>query len=386
MFFSSPSTSILTGQASSNLFPSSLTNIKYNYPAQGTMNWSLGIQRQITSAVIATVQYVGSNGWDQNNDRSINTLPLNNDSTNFWSTGNPAGNSSASFTPSADPRWTSLYSDRYAVQTNQIVANKLRQYPGFGSITQEENETNTHYQSLQAGIRFENKWGLTSQVAYTFSHLIDNATNDLNNLPNPFVTAYNRGSGGFDRRHIANISIVYALPFARHSSNAFARTIIGGWGISDITTLQTGLPLLVGYNGADTLGLGGGTSNRPNLPGGTASIKYPKTQTAWFNGATAGIYTDPVAPWFGGPNQGWGNAGKDNVRGPGLNNFNIALVKTINFTGHEGPSIELRFESFNTFNKTQFAGVNANNHDGNFGQVTSIYSPRNLQLGGKFRF
>jgi hypothetical protein len=161
------------------------------------------------------------------------------------------------------------------------------------------------------------------------------------------------------------------------------KTIAGGWGISGITVFQTGLPLNVNFNGTDTLGLGGGTSNRPNLVG---QISYPKTQAAWFNGKTAGIYTDPVAPWFGGANQGWGAAGKDNVRGPGLNNFNLSLMKTINFTSHEGPNLELRFESFNTFNKAQFSGVNANSKDGNFGQVTSIYDSRKLELGGKFRF
>jgi hypothetical protein len=61
-------------------------------------------------------------------------------------------------------------------------------------------------------------------------------------------------------------------------------------------------------------------------------------------------------------------------------------MKTFQLTGHEGPNVELRFESFNTFNKTQFSGVNANTKDGNFGQVTSIYSPRNLELGAKFHF
>ncbi len=382
VFFSNPNTSIDTGATGTALYPSNLTSIKYNYPPQGTMNWSLGIQHQLMPSVIAQVQYVGSSGWDQNNTRQINTLPLTNNANNYWSTANPTLHSTT-FTASSDPRWNPTYSDRYAVQTSQIVANKLRQYPGFSNINQEENETNTHYHSLQAGARFENKWGLTSQIAYTYSHLIDTATNDLNALPNPFNAAYNKGSGGFDRRHIFNVSYVYALPFAKHTSNIAARTIIGGWGISGITVFQTGFPLNVNYSGTDTLGLGGGTSNRPNL---NAAISYPKTQAAWFNGATAGVYTDPVAPWFGGPNQGWGNAGKDNVRGPGLNNFNLSLMKTIQLTGHEGPNVELRFESFNTFNKTQFSGVNANNHDSNFGQVTSIYNPRNLELGAKFHF
>jgi hypothetical protein len=175
------------------------------------------------------------------------------------------------------------------------------------------------------------------------------------------------------------VSYVYALPFARHSSNAFARTVIGGWGVSGITVFQSGTPMNIAYNGSDTIGTTG-TSNRANR---VAGVTYPKTQKAWFSTSS---FADPVAPWFGGPNQGFGSAGKDNVTAPGLNNTNLSLTKTIQFTGHEGPRIELRFESFNTFNKTQFSGVDNNNHDGNFGQVTSIYSPRILELGGKFLF
>ena len=340
-------------------------------------------------SVIAQLQYVGSSGWDQNNGRQINTLPLYNDPSNKWSTSNPNPQSTTAGVvaqePTSNPNWTPIYSDRWANQGGKILANKLRIFPGFAGINQEENETNSHYHSLQAGIRFENKHGFTSQLAYTFSHEIDTASNDLNGLPNPFFTGYNRGSGALDRRHIFNVSYVYNLPFAQHSSNAFARAVIAGWGISGITVFQTGTPMNIGYNGADTIGTTG-TSNRPNLPGGTASISYPKTQKAWFNGATTGVYTDPVAPWFGGPNQGFGNAGKDNVRSPGLNNTNLTLIKNIPFTSHEGAGIELRFESFNTFNKTQFSGVDTNNHDGNFGQVTSIYTPRILELMGRFHF
>jgi hypothetical protein len=384
VFFSNPGTPISSGVPSLNLYPSSLTNIKYNYPPQGTMNWSLGIQHQLIPSVIAAVQYVGSSGWDQNNNRAINTLPLTNNPNNILSTAH-VGGPNYNLVSSTNPNWNPTYSDRYAVQSSALVANKLRIYPGFGSITQEENQLNSHYQSLQAGVRFENKWNLTTQLAYTYSHLIDTltGTGDLGAIPNPFNAAYNKGSGGMDRRHVFNISYVYSLPFARHTSNMAAKTIIGGWGISGITVFQTGLPLNMNYNGTDTLGLGGGTANRPNLAG---TISYPKTQKAWFNGATPGIYTDPVAPWFGGGNQGWGSAGKDNVRGPGLNNFNLSLMKTIQFTGHEGPNLELRFESFNTFNKAQFSGVNVNSKDSNFGQVTSIYDSRKLELGGKFRF
>jgi hypothetical protein len=92
-----------------------------------------------------------------------------------------------------------------------------------------------------------------------------------------------------------------------------------------------------------------------------------------------------VAPWNGGPNQGFGNAGRDAVVGPGLFNWNLSLFKSIPLVA-EGPRIELRFESFNTFNHPQWSAVDQNSHDGNFGQVTSDYGPRTLELGAKFIF
>jgi carboxypeptidase family protein len=380
VFFSSPTKSINTGATGTSLYPSGLTSIKYIYPPPGTMNWSFGIQRQMMPSVVAALQYVGSSSWDQNDTRAINTLPLTDDPTNAWS----YENNKSDPVYALPDNLNATYANRYLVKQGKVAANKLRQYPGFSGITQEENETNSHYHSLQTGVRFENRWGLTSQVAYTYSHLLDTGSADLGALSNPFNPSYNNGSGGYDRRHIFNVSYVYGLPFARHSSNIPYRTIAGGWGISGITVFQTGLPLNVAYNGTDTLGLGGGTSNRPNLVG---KVRYPKTQAAWFNGKTDSIYTDPVAPWAGGQNQGFGAAGKDNVRGPGLNNFNLSLTKRIQFTGADnGPNVELRFESFNTFNKTQFSGVNTNSKDANFGQVTSVFSNRVLELGGKFRF
>ncbi len=377
VYFSDPTIPIATGTKSStlSLYPSTLTSNKYHYPPPGTMNWSLGFQQQVAPSIVAALQYVGSSGWDQNNNRAINTLPLTNNP------GNPYSDGLNGSTP---------YSDRQRVQGG-FNPNKLRQYPGFASIGQLENSTNTHYHSLQAGVRLENKWGLTTQLAYTYSHLIDTGGGtggDLGGLPNPFWISYNKGSGYYDRRHIFNASYVYSLPFGKRSSNVAYRTIVGGWGISGITAFQTGLPLNINYNGTDTLGLGGGTSNRPNLTG--KPITYPKTQAAWFNAnkpGTDGPFANPVAPWNGGANQGWGSAGRDNVRSPGLNNFNLSLTKTIQLTGSDnGPNVELRFESFNTFNKTQFSGVNANTNDGNFGQVTSIVGARTLELGGKFHF
>jgi hypothetical protein len=358
VYFSNPNTSALTGATTTQSFPSDLTNIKYNYPPPGTMDYSFGIQRELAPSVVAQVQYVGSDGWDQNDDRQINTLPLTDPS-------NP----------------TSPYDDREGVANGSLNANLYRIFPGYSAINQEENETNFNYNSLQAGIRLESKHGLTTQLAYTWSHSIDEGSNDLNGLSDPFNAKYDRGSDDtFDRRHIFNASYVYALPFFARSSNFAEKAVLGGWEISGITTAERGVPLFITYTGSDVVGLGCCFTNRPDR---VSKVSYPKTIGAWFSTSS---FADPVAPWNGGPNQGFGNAGKDAVVGPGIFNWNLSLLKTIPLTTHEGPRIELRFDSFNTFNHTQFQNVDAGSHDGNFGQVTGDYGPRVMELGGKFVF
>jgi hypothetical protein len=346
VYFSNPSTSV-SGQSSGGVFPSTMFNLDYHYTPPGTAQFSLGVQRQVAQSVIAVVQYVGTTGWHQNNDRAVNTLPLN------------------------SPQ-------RQAVAAGKYNANLARIFPGFGSITQEENATNFNYNAFQAGLRMENRHGLTLQLAYTWSHALDAVSNDLNIVSNPFNIHYDYSSGQLDRRHIFNANYIYAFPFFAHG-NALERTFLGGWSFSGIMFAESGSPVNVTY-GTDVLGLGGGTTNRPNVVG---KISYPKTKTAWFD-KTA--FSPPVAPWLGGPNQGFGNAQKNAIVGPGRLNFNMSLFKNIPFTSGEGPHLELRFESFNTFNHTQFNALDLSYTDGNFGQVTSSFDARRLQLGGKFYF
>jgi hypothetical protein len=373
VYFSNPNTSAVTGVTTTQTFPSTMTTLDYTYNPPGTLMFSLGVQRQLAQSVVAVVQYVGTRGWDQSDDRAINTLPLTAD--------DPAspGNS---------------YYDRQGVAgkipdptdpTKNLPAfnaNRYRQFLGFSGITQEENEANLKYDSLQAGLRMENRHGLTVQFAYTWSHEIDVVSNDLAGVSNPFDLSYDRGSGLLDRRHIFNANYVYSLPFFTKSSNRALRGVLGGWQISGVMFWQSGTPLNNGglgirYTGADTLGLAGGSNRLDQV----ASVGYPKTVDAWF---TTSSFANPVAPWNGGANNGFGNSNKDAVVGPGLVNFNTSLFKTIQITERVG--FELRFESFNTFNHTQFNAVNTSSSDPNFGKVTSTYDPRVLQLGAKFRF
>jgi hypothetical protein len=364
VYFSNPNVSAKSGQAATSpLNPAGLGNLNLHYPNPGTAQYSMGIQQQLQPSIIAIVQYVGSIGWDQNDERSINTLPL------------------------LDPV-NGTYDDREAVASG-TNANLYRQYAGYAGITQTESATNSNYNSLQAGLRIVNNHGLTAQFSYTWSHEIDIASGDegstnfaggSSTVSNPFNLRYDRGSGVLDRRHIFNVNYDYKLPFFSSGGSMLGREILGGWELSGVTVAQAGTPLETFYNGPDTLGLGGGTTNRPNL---VASAKGPKTQKEWFNTAA---FAAPTAPWNGGANEGFGTAGKDAVVGPGLFNWNMSLFKSIPLTSHEGPRLEIRFESFNTFNHTEFNSLDTGVTDTQFGQATNTYDPRVMQFGGKILF
>ncbi len=83
----------------------------------------------------------------------------------------------------------------------------------------------------------------------------------------------------------------------------------------------------------------------------------------------------------------YGNAGKDTIVGPGLFNWNLSLYKDFPFSASaEGPRLEFRVESFNTFNHTEFNSIDTGTNDSTYGQVTNTYDPRELQFGGKILF
>jgi len=371
VFFSSPTTSAINGStAAAPVGPAGLTSLAAHYPDPGTVQYSLGVQRELARSVIFSIGYVGTNGWDQNDRREINDLPLS----------SPA-------------------QEREAVATGATVgiynpnAALYRPYLGYANIEQDENEVNFSYDSLQTALRMENKHGLSLQVSYTWSHEIDIQSGDLTSftlngsngsLSNPFNPNYDRGSGNFDRRNILNFNYIYVAPWYQHSGDFLEHEFLGGWTLSGTTVAESGTPQNVNYNGPDVLGVGGNTTNRPNL---TGKVSYPKTQKEWFNTAA---FTAPIAPWAAGApagDTGFGDAGKDSVVGPGLFNWNISVYKDFPFTSHEGPYLEFRAESYNTFNHTEFNAVDTGFADGtNFGKLTGTLDPRVLQFGLKIKF
>jgi hypothetical protein len=82
----------------------------------------------------------------------------------------------------------------------------------------------------------------------------------------------------------------------------------------------------------------------------------------------------------------YGNAPRNPIRGPGINNFDFALYKDTAIT--ERTKIQLRFEAYNIFNHTQFDpdGVHTDVTGASFGAITAAENPRLMQIAGKFIF
>jgi hypothetical protein len=388
--FSAPGVNWLQGTNTANtgtpIFSTQVTNLAHDYRAPGVAQFSLGLQREVAPSMIWVVQYVGNIAWHQNVQHHINTFPL--------STSNQVrcmqGDGGAKYQPNGtnpDAGCTGGF-------TNAGGADFYRTYQGYADINQQENTTNGTYNGFQTGLRLQNRWGLSGEIDYTWSHEIDLTSYDLNNLTNPWNPKYDKGSGALDRRNMLNINYIYKMPFFAKSSG-LTKSILGGWEIAG-TIIDTSGGIIANQGPGlsltyDPIGLNNSNSaygNRPNVSGKPHYLKQTSGKRQWVDPSS---FSAPVPAWLGGPNQGFGNAGKDIVVGPGRVNFTTALYKSFSMT--ERMHIELRFESFNTFNHFQPNAVSSNlgldntlKPNNNFGQITSAWDPRTLELGGKFVF
>ncbi|MGA2599352.1 MAG: carboxypeptidase regulatory-like domain-containing protein [Bryobacteraceae bacterium] len=340
---SNPNTSLLTGQTlTAPITVGSITGLSYtDYKLPVSYQYSFGVQREVWRDAVLAVSYVGNENRHQNDYRDIN-LP----------------------SPSVLP----------SLIAGTVSYNTVVPYAGYHSITLAENAENGHYNGLQVNFHSRMRKDLTLQVAYTLSRSIDpagSAGGDLATVSDPYNRAYDIGPMAADRLHIGLINFIYDIPFMRNSTNRFAHSVLGGWEISAIGIMETGQPLNINLGGPEgSNGLANAT-NRPNYSG---SVSYPETVAQWFNPAAFSL---PAAGQ-------WGTLPKGAIRGPGRDNWNISLIKNFAFTEQRG--LELRVESFNTFNHTQFNGVSTTYTSSNFGAVTSAFDPRVFQMGVKLHF
>jgi Carboxypeptidase regulatory-like domain len=343
---SNPNQSLSTGQTVTlPITVGQITGLAYtDYKPPTSWQYSFGVQQELWTNTVLSVAYVGNVGHHQNDYRDTNL---------------PAESNLATLI-----QHPSLY-------------NQLVQYSGFNSITLAENAENMHYNSLQVNLHAQAGKDLQVQFAYTLSKSIDPATGgggsgDLSTVSNPYNRAYDIGPSGLDRTNVALVNFIYSIPLFNNSTNRALKTALGGWDFSGIITMESGLPIWMTLGGSQG---SNGTANGTNRPNVNGSVSYPQTVGQWFNPAAFSV------PALG----EWGNLGKNAVRGPGRDNWNMSLFKSFVFN-ERGTALQFRAEFFNVWNHTQFNNVSSSYSASNFGQVTSTWDPRTLQFGLKFMF
>ncbi|WP_321470253.1 carboxypeptidase regulatory-like domain-containing protein [uncultured Paludibaculum sp.] len=250
----------------------------------------------------------------------------------------------------------------------------------FAGFTYQKTIGNSNFNALEASLRHSSTRG-ELLVGYTYGKSLDQSSS-LSEAINPIDGGLSKGLSAFDLRHNLVASYNLVLPLQRLASSRSAW--LDGWSLSGVTRLSSGLPVTL-FNNNDTSllgsipnGINSDGLDTPNVRNGDLAVNTnPRNGQAAFDTSLFSL-----------PEMGtMGTAARRFFYGPGLLNFDAALLKTVRFS--DTKALDVRLEAFNVFNHAQFFGaaaVNGNISSPSFGQIVSATTPRVIQLGAKFRF
>ena len=325
----------------------SANSLNHNFKIEYNNVWNLSVERKLSSSTTFEAQYIGSYTVHADN------LTLQN-----------------------------LFPDTALDPNSLLHVRPIPSMSGFQSVTWDGWEK---YHALTLNFTQRIWHGLVLDSNYTWSKALDNASNPGannagSNLPqDPANQAAEKGLSDFDHRHRFVTSFLYELPFLKNSS-AWVGTAFGGWQAGGIFTLESGSPFTVNltsdnaHNG-EPVATRSNISERPDLVCNPNS--GPKTPEQWFN---TSCFALPTASTYG-------DAGRDIVFGPGLNDFDATFQK--NFAIRESMQLQFRADMFDFFNHPNFnqpnrfflpAGAKP------FGQITSAQDPRVTQFSLRLAF
>jgi hypothetical protein len=237
--------------------------------------------------------------------------------------------------------------------------------------------------------------GLTFRVAYTLAKTIDLSSGfraRSSTYTDPLNPLFDRGLADFDATHRLVISPIWQIPWDKpFRGNTFMRKVTEGWSLSTIASFQSGNPFTLYSNSNSSES--DNYLDRPDVTGPIQIFHNPRqwqTLSGSCGGGTGGhYYFDPTnldcanVPLFS-----HGNMGRNVLRGPGINNWDMSLLKDFKFT--ESKSLEFRAELFNAFNHVQFYNptLQSGTEGGSsqFGQITTDRGPRIVQFALKLYF
>jgi len=340
--------------------------------------WHFGFQYQLPAETVLEISYAGSRG------QRLFT---------FYN-GNQA-------VPATEPQFATLCNQPTAnppVTPANCPTAPRRPFPAVdAAIALFRSDGISNYNSLQARLEKQFSHGLQFEASYTYSHALDDASSaslgsanqgDFRLQTDPLLEY---GNADFDVRHRFVFSSIYELPFGKgkefgKNASGALNQIIGSWQVAGIVTGSTGnwfTPTDISEN-LSTSDCGGTVWNciRPNRIGNPNS--KPCLPGTVFN--TCAFVSNAVLGSFG-------NAGRNIIQGPGFQNWDVSLFKTIPI--REEKRFEFRAEFFNAWNHANPEFTNPDTVAENtgtelgsaaYGFTSYTRPPRRIQFALKFYF
>jgi len=200
------------------------------------------------------------------------------------------------------------------------------------------------------------------------------------------------GASIFDAPQRLVISYAYQIP-GFHGGSWMLDRLTQGWTISGITTFQKGFPVDIADLSNPSGGCQAGDFSCWDGPNQVAPVHYMNPRAPghpWFSASSfAEVACAPSCSAAGvSPTSvlAYGNAPRNPLRGPGINNWDFALYKDTSI--NESMKVQLRMEAYNVFNHTQFNpdGIGTDIISPTFGSISEAQNPRLMQLVAKFIF
>lgn len=348
-----------TDFVSSSNFSTELAQTRYipkNIPTGYVQSWHADVQQQLSKDTTLTLSYVGSHGvhiWvlaDQNQAAL-----------------NPAGG------------------------TASLLSRRPIQ--GFTGIEVSLPDGFLRYNSLQAKLEHSFSHGLYLLNSFTWSHAIDNAAGHLDTpngdnsrivLGNP---QYNIGQSAYNQPINDTTTVVYDLPYGKGrqwggGSPLWAQTILGDWQLTATNSATSGEPVNLTYSDTAAEDISDLLVYRPNVSGNPINNKSARVKTAtaldgYLNPNTVSVPTNAA--------DALGNAGRNSLRDMPFNQLNLGLHKSFRLW-NESSTFELRGEAFNALNHVNYQAPDYNRSDSTYGDITSAFPARQLQVAGKLSF
>jgi len=340
------------------LFPQNILGLDRAGKVPTVMNFSLSIQQNVGFGTVVDVGYSGSLGRHLMWQRNLNAIPFG-----------------ANFDPrNMDP----------TVARTPLPQAFLRPMIGYTNIDFREWASSSNYHALQVNATRRLSGGLQFGAAWTWSKALNFNDDDTANVSTLVpVRIWNYGLASFDRTHVLKINWLWDAPSTPWKRGAADR-ILNHWQISGIASFVSGAPLGVGFSTVTAVDITGSPTDGARIDV-TGNPVLPKSERTFSRNFRTEVFRLPAVGTIG-------TSARTVIRGPGMNNWDIAVLK--NIPVRERVRFQFRAEFYNAFNHTQFSALDTTARfdatgkqvNARFGEFTAARNPRQIQLSLRMYF